>query len=326
MMFRVAVTFLIIATLAGFASARQEQPVAEAQVAAPEVAEAPVAEAEAEAEPAPPAHRGEFLSVKLEQEPAESNWAWETRPYQVAVWVCLDGSPMLINSEQEICRRIETNSQLLDPGGWSVVAGTPPSQWRWKLLQSSIDPTVVEQVLADPELEFYDKLMVVRVNTNGSSYDIDVREIDVRTRQVGPTVTATTGIHSLTGSIASRLVARAFMPIARIDQVGKTNKAEMRARGIESCVRTEINEELQPEVVAIKNSPCFIRDTDRLLPVVVRTDRGGAVVKLDAIPLTFIAIESIEGTVIGGQVFSAVRVGHSSCRWFDGPATSLARR
>ena len=214
---------------------------------------------------------------------------------------------MLVNSEQEICRRIETNTQLIDPSGWTVVAGTPPSQWRWKLLQGSIDATVVEQVLLDPELEFYDKLMVVRIKSNGNRFDIDVREFDVRTRQVGPTVTAKTGMPSLTGSVAASLVGRAFMPIARINQVGKTNKAEMRARGIESCVRTEINELLEPEVVTIENSPCFVRDTDRLLPIVVRTDRSGAVVKLDAIPLTFIAIESIEGTVIQGQVFSAVR-------------------
>ena len=245
--------------------------------------------------------------MKIEQEPAANERAWETRPYQVAAWVCLDGSPALIKREAEICQRIETNCQLLDPSGWNVAAGTPPSQWRWKLLQSDIDASVVEEVFADPELEFYDKLMVVRVTANAGSYDIDVREIDSKTRQVGPTVTVSTRLPSLVGSLSAKLLGRAFMPIARIDEVGKTNKAEMRARGIEACVRTEINEALEPEVVTIESSPCFIRDTDRMLPVVIRTDRNGNVVKLDAVPFTFIAIENIEGTVINGMVFSSVR-------------------
>lgn len=254
-----------------------------------------------------PAWRGEFRSIKIAEEPASSQRAWETRPYQVAVWVCLDGSPALKNSESEICDRIETDCQLLDPSGWVVSAGTPPSQWRWQLLNSVIGDDMVEEVLAEPELEFYDKLIVVRVRFDSGSYKMDVREMDARTRQIGPTITLNTELLSRVGALSAKLVGRAFMPLARIDEVSKKNKAEMRARGIEACVRTEINEDLEPEVVTIKGSPCFIRDTDRLLPVVVRTDRSGNITKLDAVPFTFIAIEAIEGTVINGMVFSSVR-------------------
>ena len=260
-----------------------------------------------ESESAVPSYRGEFRSVKIAEEPIAAQRAWETRPYQVAAWVCLDGSPALVKREAEICHRIEVNCQLLDPSGWNVTAGTPPSQWRWKLLQSEIDESVIDKVIADPELKFYDKLMVVRVNSDAGRYDIEVREVDAKTKQIGPAATISTRIPSLVGSLSAKLIGRAFMPIARIDEVGKTNKAELRARGIEACVRTEINEDLEPEVVTIESSPCFIRSTDRLLPVVIRTDRNGNVVKLDAIPFTFIAIESIEGTVINGDVFSAVR-------------------
>ena len=292
-MIRFASVALLLAMVSGPLFACQEQ-------AAPET-DGSVSE------PAPPSHRGEFRSVKISEEPIAAQRAWETRPYQVAAWVCLDGSPALVNREEEICRRIETNCQLLDPSGWNVTAGTPPSQWRWKLLQSVINDSVIEKVIADPELEFYDKLMVIRVNSNAGRYDIEIREIDAKTKQIGPTATVSTRLPSLVGTLAAKLIGRAFMPIARIDEAGRDNKAELRARGIEACVRTEINEDLQPEVVTIESSPCFIRETDRLLPVVIRTDRNGNVVKLDAIPFTFIAIESIEGTVINGGVFSAVR-------------------
>ena len=259
---------------------------------------------------AEPTWRGEFRSIKMQQEPISSQRAWETRPYQVAVWVCLDGSPSLVNNESEICSRIETDCQLLDPSGWNVSAGTPPSQWRWQLLNSSIDDSLVEKLLADPELEFYDKLIVVRVKADSGSYEIDVREVDADTRQIGPTITMQTDLISRVGALSAKLSGRAFMPIARIDQVSKPNRAglagitEMRARGIEACIRTEINEDLEPEVVTIENSPCFIRRSDRLLPVVVRTDRSGEITKLDAVPFTFIAIDAIEGPVINGSIFS----------------------
>lgn len=291
MIFRLATTVLFLFFAASPLCAWQEAP----------------AEENAESTPKPPAWRGEFRSVKLEEEPAEAQRAWETRPYQVAVWICLDGSPVLINSEEEICRRIETNCQLLDPGGWNVVAGTPPSQWRWQLLKQEVDESIVQDVLAEAELEYYDKLMVVQIKTVDGAYEVEVREIDARTRQIGPSVAGSTTIPSLVGSIAAKLIGRAFMPIARIDNVGKTNKAEMRARGIESCIRTQFNEDLELEVVTNESSPCFIRETDRLLPVVIRTDRSGEISRLDAVPFTFIAIESIEGTVIQGQVWSSVR-------------------
>lgn len=266
---------------------------------------------EGKAADAAPAWRGEFRSIKIDEEPASNQRAWETRPYQVAVWVCLDGDPSLIETESEICSRIETDCQLLDPSGWNVSAGTPPSQWRWKLLNSAIDDSMVQSVLAEPELEFYDKLIVVRVAANSGSYEIDVREIDARTRQIGPGVSLQTELLSRVGALSARLSGRAFMPIARIDEVSKPNKkglaglAEMRARGIEACVRTEINEDLQPEVVTIANSPCFIRSSDRLLPVVVSTDRSGKITKLAPEPFTFIAIDDIEDTVINGSIYSS---------------------
>jgi hypothetical protein len=40
---------------------------------------------------------------------------------------------------------------------------------------------------------------------------------------------------------------------------------------------------------------------------VIRTDRSGNIVKLDAVPFTFIAIDEMEGTRINGTVFSSVR-------------------
>ena len=284
-------SFAVVALVCGSAFAMQEEPAKEQDEMVAKT----------------PAWRGEFRSVKIAEEPAASRRAWETRPYQVAAWVCFDGSPALANRESEICQRISTVCQLMDPSGWNVKVGTPPSQWRWKLLQSKLDGDAAAKILEDAELEFYDKLIVVRVVSRAGNIEIAVREIDARTQQLGPEATAQTRLMSSVGPLAGKLVGRAFMPIARIDEVTQNNEAELRARGIEACVRTQMNEELEPEVVTNTSSPCFIRDSDRLLPIVIRTDRSGNLVKLDPVPFTFIAIDEIEGTVINGNVFSSVR-------------------
>ena len=173
--------------------------------------------------------------------------------------------------------------------------------------RSSLDQTEIVELLSEPELEFYDKLIIVRLTERSGNLEIDVREIDSRTRQLGPAAMATTRLIGSVGSLASKLIRRAFMPIARIDDVFKDNTTEMSARGIEACVLTQINDELEPEVVSNVNSPCFVKESDRFLPIVIRTDRSGNVTRLDAIPLTFVAIKNITGTVIDGVVYSSVR-------------------
>lgn len=249
-------------------------------------------------------YRGAFRSIKID-EPASSQRSWETRPYQVAAWVCHDGSPLVRRSESEICERISLECQLVDPSGWNVNVGTPPSQWRWKLLGSKLDDVTIVELLSEEELEFYDKLVIVRISDEAGTLKVDVREIDAKTRQQGPMAMAETRSLTSVGPLAAKLIRRAFMPIARIDEVFRDNTTQMRARGIEACIQTIINEDLEPEVVANRSSPCFVKESDRFLPVVVRTDRSGNVTKLEAVPFTFISIREIEGTTINGIVYSS---------------------
>ena len=254
-----------------------------------------------------PTERGEYRSIQFESAPSTLERAWEARPYQVAVWMCLDGSPALGNDVEQLCESVETQCHLFDASGWNVRVGTPPSQWRWKLLEYSSEEAISSDLLNEPELQHYDKLMVVRLKESFGSISIKVREYDILTQQHGPQTESTTRFPGSIPLITAELVTRAFMPLARIDTVNTSNKAFLKSRGIQACVRTVINEELVPEVEPIRNSPVFVRNTDRFQPVVVRTDRVGKIIKLDAIPFTFIVTDSIDRNDIQGTVHSSQR-------------------
>jgi len=251
-------------------------------------------------------HR-QVATIQFEAAPATLERAWEARPYQVAVWLCLDGSPLLGGDAEQLCESVETQCHLFDASGWNVRVGTPPSQWRWKLLEYSSEQAISKDLLSEPELAHYDKLMVVRLRESFGSISIKVREYDIQTQQHGPVTESSTRFPGSIPLITADLVTRAFMPLARIDVVNAANQAFLKSRGIQACVRTVINEELVPEVEPIRSSPVFVRSSDRFQPVVVRTDRAGKITKLDAIPFTFIVADSINQNSIQGTIHSSQR-------------------
>ena len=227
--------------------------------------------------------------------------AWEFRPYRVAVWLCLDGSPELNAAYPELVAQVTRQSELIDPSGWDLAVGKAPSQWRWKF-QSSIEfPEKCHGFESLPMLESYDKLIVVCLDCSFGQTHYRVREFDMQTRQWGPLlVRKTMHRHQLASSIM-KAVKVAFMPLAKIDRVTeRDNKDEvfLQARAIDACVRTQLNSDLEWEVVPIEDSPVYIKDDDRFLPVIRLTDQKGNLVSLNPIDFTFLTIEKNEGSQI----------------------------
>ena len=102
----------------------------------------------------------------------------------------------------------------------------------------------------------------------------------------------------------------AFMPLARIDRVVQKKDGDEvfgQVRAVDASWRTELNENLQWEAVPIASSPVFVRENDRLLPVIRRTDRQGNLIKLEPIEFTFLAIEESEGAQLQCSIESSQR-------------------
>ena len=250
---------------------------------------------------------GDFQWTPLEKAPRASARAWEARPYQVAVWVCQQGQPELVAFEAEIFEDIESGCELMDASSWFVNVGSPPGPTR-NLLFSSIetgDPGGSFE--KDPLLKFYDKLMVVRLRQVAGATEIIVRECDLQTGQWGPIVEKiSTNLASLGGVVADG-IAQAFMPLARIDRVDLKNKVHIKARATETCVRVTWKNEVSPEIVPVTASPVYVRQTDRFLPIIRKTDRSGNLVSLDPIEFTFLTIDKIEETEVIASIHSSHR-------------------
>ncbi len=248
-----------------------------------------------------------FRSVRMETAPNVSQRAWESRPYQVAVWICHRGEPQLVSVEGRLVKEIETFCELLDPSAWFVNAGTPPPHWRNMLYANFENTEGFTGFESDPELQFYDKLMVVRLSQQGSSTHVSVREVDLQTGQWGPVVDHTASSINHLGSLIGSAVGDAFMPLAKIERVDEKDKVHIRARALEACVRVSFADDAVAEVEPITSSPVYVRDDDRFLPIIRKTDRSGDLVSLDPIPFTFLTLDSIDGSGIVASIQSSQR-------------------
>jgi len=273
------------------------------------VAEAnPVSDATDSADsPNSPGSPDSFRSVRMESQPDVSQRAWESRPYQVAVWICHRGEPQLAAVEGDLIRAIEAYCELLDPSAWFVNAGTPPPHWRNLLYKNFENTEGFTGFETDPELHFYDKLMVVKLDQQGSTTHVAVREIDLQTGQWGPVVDRTASSVKHLGLIIGGGVEDAFMPLAKIERVDEKDKVHIRARGLEACIRVSFSSDRVAEIEPITSSPVYVRDDDRFLPIIRKTDRSGDLVSLDPIPFTFLTLDSIDGSSMVASIQSSQR-------------------
>ena len=145
--------------------------------------------------------------------------AWEYRPYLVAVWFCLDGSPAVNSIYKEVAADVTRRSELLDPSGWDITTGLAPAKWRFRFLNHIESPEKCGDVVKHPAMEKYDKLMVVCLNSKTGLTHVRIREFDVQTQQWGPLVERKVSQKHQLGQNVIDAIQIAFMPLARIDRV-----------------------------------------------------------------------------------------------------------
>lgn len=261
-----------------------------------------------------------------------SKRAWEYRPYQVAVWFCLDGSPLIDAIYYNIAKDVTRRSELLDPSGWDLTTGRAPKRWRNRLLEDLESPEKFVGLELVPALLPYDKLMVVCLEEVHGTVGVRVREFDIQTQLWGPLVVREVIQRNELGRYVMDAISVAFMPLARIDRVqevevknsqGKVVKKDeviMQIRGVQSCIRTTLQPNVRSvggEPVAevddaafewnaapIDESPIYIQDDDRFLPIIRLTDRKGELVKLQPIEFTYLTSERKDGADLRASIES----------------------
>jgi hypothetical protein len=233
--------------------------------------------------------------------------AWQYRPYRVAVWICLDGSPELSVVSDRLKEELLAHAELIDPSGWDLAIDAAPRQWRWQLLENISNPDLIGGFQSEPILQDYDKLMVVALSCPDGTTRARVREYDMLTGQWGALVNRDLAQRDRLSACVMEMFRNAFMPLARIDRVTQKEGARLLPRALQACVVNKRVDLESYEAVENSQSPVFIRKEDRFLPVIRRTDRKGALKKLDPIEFTFLTVREANTLEIMCDVHSSQR-------------------
>ena len=233
--------------------------------------------------------------------------AWDYRPYRVRVWICTDGSPDIIANYDSLVKGLQRRSIVADPSAWELLISQAPNPWRYRFLASLHKVNEDENVSGFeelPELKYDDKLMVVCLESKGGLIRCRVRELDLLTRQWGAVVKRDVAEKSQLDATVFNLVSTAFMPIARVERVDRDNNVYLRARAVNACKLLTRDEAGEWQVVDNVGSPVWVRDNDRFLPIIRKTDRSGEISQLEPIEFTFLSIADVDGADVKAKIQS----------------------
>ena len=239
---------------------------------------------------------------------------WESRPYQVQVWICSNNTPQIAAVLPNITTQVMRRAEIADPSAWNVVVSTAPDNWRVRLMESIALPAPSNELATSDETKNLDKVIAVcLIETNGA-IRYQVRELDIQTGQWGALFER---ICPQGRDLAYDLYAaieRVFMPLTRIDRVNDQGEVFVRARAINACLQSDVHD---GTIEAIENSPVWVKPEDRFLPIIRRVDKNGDLAELNPIPFTYLTVDSQEGSRLVCQIHSRQRLalgGRSSKR------------
>lgn len=238
--------------------------------------------------------------------PGDFTLPWESRPYQVQVWICNQRSHELQSVLPKIRDQILRRAAILDPSGWNVQVQDGPEPWRSIVIESIENTSQLDELANADAIAGFDKLVAVSVVHYDGTIRYQVREFDVQTGQWGALFerTCAQGRDLAPGLISA--IQRVFMPLARIDRVSDKGEVFLRARAINACQQADVfDENAKPEPIV--NSPVWVRPEDRFLPVIRKVDRNGDLAELEPIPFTYLTVESQEGPRVVCKLHSRQR-------------------
>ncbi|MGM0490588.1 MAG: hypothetical protein ACQESR_28005 [Planctomycetota bacterium] len=179
---------------------------------------------------------------------------WEYSPYQVRVWLAARPSAQLPPRLQaEILRQLRTEMPLFAGVTWRLVAERAPEGIASTLV-TGLESVGVEQIVAASEEALADdKLMLLTVEPDRGSYVVACRELDCRARSFGRVADCRVRQRPHLAKTCARTVARAFSPLARVEQSrGRSARVRVRAGGLvrhdHSISRVEEGEIFRPVI------------------------------------------------------------------------------
>ena len=202
--------------------------------------------------------------------------SWEFSPYRVRLWAQFAPSCQLPERLQgDILAEVSERVEVAMGAAWLFSTSVPPAELASEFVTDLNLLTAESIEAADPESLDHDKLFLILIGGDQREFVVHVRELDCRTRTLGPTVRRDT---QQVGRIAAETAAgvlRAFAAMVRIEAgEGRSLTVRVRAGGL----------------LTDRRSPAFVGAGDVLLPIVRRNDRVGKPLRISVVELTFLQV------------------------------------
>lgn len=251
--------------------------------------------------------------------------AWEYRPYQIAVWLVFDGgSPHAAGILGELTDWLPRRSEAVLGAAWQMEVQEAPAKLAsrpdlaempfltWENLFSDASAESGEAELGDVEAK--DKVFLVRLTNVGGMTEVFVREIDVRTRQVGPPIQGHSACRATLPLAVWDALMAGFSPLARIERVDDQEvTARLRAGGLwisPMAAREPSGGESSSEVSTQQEfPPPWLAEGAAFRPILRRNQRDGRPEPGGIQPLawTLLEVRQREGLLLRCRLHSAFR-------------------
>lgn len=205
---------------------------------------------------------------------------WEVTPYRTRVWWTVGEQPSFPAAwRTTFPNELDTKLRTVFRAIWQGTVEPAPGPARSMLLYNFDQLTRETMLELEPELRQLDKLFLVAIQSQQSTYRIRVRELDCRIARLGPIERAETPHLSDAVARVAQLIESAFSPVVRVERsVDKQAFVRLRAGAL----------------IRDAHAPGTLQPGDLLLPFDRRVGPDGSTQLKDirAIDWTYLEINS----------------------------------
>ncbi len=217
-----------------------------------------------------------IAGTPLREARAASDVAWAWKPYRIEIALVAADRPEITPSlVAEVAATVERRIRQTYGSAWQATVGRRGATEKLHALETRLDALSVEdwQVSAN---DAPDKVLIVVLSHDGSTYRVLGRELDAVLKSFGPAVERTATDRRLLDDAVEDVISAAFRPVGRvIDAAAGKSTIELRAAG------------LLPE----SSWPQVARLGDVYLPILRARRRDGSYSDTKSIPWTLLEIE-----------------------------------
>ncbi len=222
--------------------------------------------------------------------------AWEYSPYRVRVRLAIEPAPQLPAAlEESLARLISARASAVLGAVWQVETLAASAKLRDELLIH--DDVALDSLVAAaaPDDLAGDKLILAAITRAAGGYEVRVRELDCRARQLGEAFERRAASLEALDPALWDAILESFTPLAKIETVDENRiGCRLRAGGL----------------IVNPASWALIEEGMVLRPVVRRNDRSGLPVKggIQAVPWTLLSVDQRRDSLLDCTLSTGFRL------------------